>query len=173
MPVSEAFVRVLPWHDFFVHLLHHFPEISELEWRSEWRSFPWRHDEKALETWCEGRTGVLLVDAAMRQLKQEGLLPNRLRIVVASFLTKHSQMGWRWGERHFYRQLVDADLAQNVGNWQRVAGYGADAAPYVRIFNAVLQARKFAPQGHYIRRYVAELAHVGSGALHSLEQLRS
>jgi deoxyribodipyrimidine photo-lyase len=146
MPVSEAFVRVLAWHDFFVHLLHHFPETSELEWKSEWRGFPWRHDEKAFER-CEKRTEVPLVDAAMRQLKQEGWLPNRLRIVVAGFLTKHSQMGWRWGERHFYRQLVDADLAQNVGNWQRVAGYGADAAPYVRIFNAVLQARKFAPKG--------------------------
>jgi len=173
LSVSEAFVRELAWHDFFSHLLHHFPETTEVEWRSEWRGFPWRHDEKAFERWCEGRTGVPLVDAGMRQLKQEGWLPNRLRMVVASFLTKHLQIDWRWGERHFYQHLVDADLAQNVGNWQWVAGCGADAAPYFRIFNPVLQARRFDPHGQYIRRYVVELAHIGGGALHDLKRLHS
>lgn len=173
MAVSEAFLRELAWHDFYAHLLYHFPETSETEWKSEWRGFPWRHDEKAFERWCQGQTGIPLVDAGMRQLRQEGWLPNRVRMVVASFLTKHLQIDWRWGERHFYRQLVDADLAQNVGNWQWVAGCGADAAPYFRIFNPLLQARKFDPNGDYIRRYVAELSHVSNDALHDLEHLRS
>jgi deoxyribodipyrimidine photo-lyase len=173
MAVSEAFLRELAWHDFYAHLLHHFPETSETEWKSEWRGFPWRHDEKAFEVWCQGQTGIPLVDAGMRQLRQEGWLPNRVRMVVASFLTKHLQIDWRWGERHFYRQLVDADLAQNVGNWQWVAGCGADAAPYFRIFNPILQARKFDPNGDYIRRYVAELSHVPNDVLHDLERLRS
>lgn len=173
MAVSEAFLRELAWHDFYTHLLYHFPETSETEWKSEWRGFPWRHDEKAFEVWCQGQTGIPLVDAGMRQLRQEGWLPNRVRMVVASFLTKHLQIDWRWGERHFYRQLVDADLAQNVGNWQWVAGCGADAAPYFRIFNPILQARKFDPNGDYIRRYVAELSHVPNDVLDDLERLRS
>jgi len=173
MAVSEAFLRELAWHDFYAHLLYHFPETSETEWKSEWRGFPWRHDEKAFEVWCQGQTGIPLVDAGMRQLRQEGWLPNRVRMVVASFLTKHLQIDWRWGERHFYRQLVDADLAQNVGNWQWVAGCGADAAPYFRIFNPILQARKFDPNGDYIRRYVAELSHVPNDVLDDLERLRS
>jgi len=173
MAVSEAFLRELAWHDFYAHLLYHFPETTETEWKSEWRGFPWRHDEKAFERWCQGQTGIPLVDAGMRQLRQEGWLPNRVRMVVASFLTKHLQIDWRWGERHFYRHLVDADLAQNVGNWQWVAGCGADAAPYFRIFNPLLQSRKFDPNGNYIRRYVAELRHVPDDALHDLERLRS
>ncbi len=173
MLVGDPFVRELAWHDFFAHLLYYFPETTEVELRSEWRGFPWRHDEKAFERWCEGRTGFPLVDAGMRQLRREGWLPNRLRMVVASFLTKHLQIDWRWGERHFYHHLVDADLAQNVGNWQWVAGCGADAVPYFRIFNPMLQARKHDPHGDYIRRYVTELAQLGGDALHDLGQLRS
>jgi deoxyribodipyrimidine photo-lyase len=173
MAVSEAFVRELAWHDFYAHLLHHFPETTNVEWKSEWRGFPWKHDEEAFERWCQGQTGIPLVDAGMRQLQKEGWLPNRVRMVVASFLTKHLQIDWRWGERHFYRHLVDADLAQNVGNWQWVAGCGADAAPYFRIFNPILQARKFDPDGDYIRRYVTELSHVAVDDLNDLERLHS
>jgi len=173
MVLSEAFLRELAWHDFFAHILHHFPETTDLEWNERWRRFPWRHDEKIFERWCEGQTGIPLVDAGMRQLKQEGWMPNRVRMVVASFLTKHLRIDWRWGERYFYRYLVDADLAQNVGNWQWVAGCGTDAAPYLRIFNPVLQARKFDPDGSYIRLYVTELSHISGKDLHDLERLRS
>lgn len=95
MGMSEAFVRELAWHDFYAHLLHHFPETTDVEWKREWQGFPWRHDEKAFERWCQGRTGIPLVDAGMRQLRQEGWLPNRIRMVVASFLTKHLRIDWR------------------------------------------------------------------------------
>jgi deoxyribodipyrimidine photo-lyase len=108
----------------------------------------------------------------MRQLKQDGWIPNRVRMVVASFLTKQLRIDWRWGERHFYRHLVDADLAQNVGNWQWVAGCGADAASYFRIFNPLLQARKFDPEGDYIRQFVPELRHVPTQALFDASLLR-
>ncbi len=172
LEISETFVRELAWHDFYAHLLHHFPETTTLEWRTEWRGFSWRHDERDFERWCEGKTGFPIVDAAMRQLNQEGWMPNRTRMIVASFLTKNLRIDWRWGERYFYRHLVDADLAQNVGNWQWVAGCGADAAPYFRIFNPLLQARKFDPQGEYIRQFVSELSHVPTEALFDLTQLR-
>ncbi len=169
--ISEAYVRELAWHDFYAHLLHFFPETVNTEWRPEWRGFPWRHDEQKFEKWCSGQTGIPLVDAAMRQLNEEGWLPNRVRMVVASFLTKHLQIDWRWGERYFYRHLVDADLAQNLGNWQWTAGCGADAAPYFRIFNPLLQGQKFDPNGDYIRRYVPELRHVPAERLHQPEPL--
>ncbi|MCS7264645.1 MAG: DNA photolyase family protein [Armatimonadetes bacterium] len=173
LDVSDAFVRELAWHDFYAHLLHHFPETTEQEWRLEWRRFRWRQDEKDFERWCQGQTGVPLVDAGMRQLQTEGWLPNRVRMVVASFLTKHLRIDWRWGERYFYCNLVDADLAQNVGNWQWVAGCGADAAPYFRIFNPILQAQKFDPQGEYIRKFVPELRKVPTEALFDLTKLRN
>ncbi len=171
LKVSEAFVRELAWHDFYDHLLHHFPETAAQEWKAEWRGFEWRQDERDFERWCNGQTGFPLIDAAMRQLKQEGWIPNRTRMVVASFLTKHLRIDWRWGERYFYRNLVDADLAQNVGNWQWVAGCGADAAPYFRIFNPILQARKFDPQGEYIRKFLPELRSVPTEALFDLTKL--
>lgn len=172
LEVSEAFVRELAWRDFYVHLLCHYPETATREWRSEWRGFAWRHDDRDFARWCAGQTGFPLVDAAMRQLKQDGWIPDRVRMVVASFLTKQLRIDWRWGERHFYRHLVDADLAQNVGNWQWVAGCGADAASYFRIFNPLLQARKFDPEGDYIRQFVPELRHVPTQALFDASLLR-
>ena len=165
LEINRVFVRELAWHDFYAHLLHHFPETTTQEWQVKWRRFAWRHNENDFDRWCEGQVGFPIVDAAMRQLKQEGWIPNRVRMIVASFLTKNLQIDWRWGERYFYHYLVDADLAQNIGNWQWVAGCGADAAPYFRIFNPVLQAQKFDPQGEYIRQFVPELRHVPTEAL--------
>lgn len=169
--VSEQFVKELAWRDFYSHLLYHYPETVNMELRAEWRGFPWRHDEKQFEKWAKGQTGVPLVDAGMRQLLCEGWMHNRTRMVVASYLTKHLLIDWRWGERWFYRHLVDADLAQNVGNWQWAAGCGADALPYFRIFNPVLQAQKFDPQGEYIRRYVPELGSVAAEQMNDLQRL--
>lgn len=169
--VSEQFVKELAWRDFYSHLLYHYPETVNMELRPEWRGFPWRHDEEQFERWATGRTGIPLVDAGMRQLLQEGWMHNRTRMVVASYLTKHLLIDWRWGERWFYRHLVDADLAQNVGNWQWTAGCGADALPYFRIFNPVLQAQKFDPHAEYIRRYVPELQRATVEQLSDLQNL--
>lgn len=171
LEANEAFVRELAWHDFYAQFLHHFPEIADQEWKAEWRGFSWRRDESDFERWCNGQTGFPLVDAAMRQLKQEGWIPNRVRMVVASFLTKHLRIDWRWGERYFYRNLIDADLAQNVGNWQWVAGSGSDAAPYFRIFNPILQASKFDQNGEYVRRFIPELRSVKTEALFTVTKL--
>ncbi|MCS7309412.1 MAG: DNA photolyase family protein [Armatimonadetes bacterium] len=169
--VSEQFVKELAWRDFYSHLLYHYPETVNTELRPEWRGFPWRHDEEQFERWAKGETGVPLVDAGMRQLLCEGWMHNRTRMVVASYLTKHLLIDWRWGERWFYLHLVDADLAQNVGNWQWAAGCGADALPYFRIFNPVLQAQKFDPKGEYIRQYVPELREASDEQLSNLETL--
>lgn len=169
--ISEQFVKELAWRDFYSHLLYHYPETVNMELRPEWRGFPWRHDEQQFERWAQGQTGVPLVDAGMRQLLCEGWMHNRVRMVVASYLTKNLLIDWRWGERWFYMHLVDADLAQNIGNWQWAAGCGADALPYFRIFNPVLQARKFDPNADYIRRYVPELRQATVEQLHDLPNL--
>ncbi len=169
--VNEQFVKELAWRDFYSHLLYHYPETPDTELRADWRGFPWRNDEADFERWTQGKTGVPLVDAGMRQLLQEGWIHNRVRMVVASYLTKHLLIDWRLGERWFYRHLVDADLAMNVGNWQWTAGCGADALPYFRIFNPILQAQKFDPQGEYIRRYVPELRHASASELNDLSAL--
>lgn len=169
--VSEQFVKELAWRDFYSHLLYHHPETMNMELRHEWRGFSWRHDEEQFERWAKGQTGIPLVDAGMRQLLCEGWMHNRVRMVVASYLTKHLLIDWRRGERWFYQHLVDADLAQNVGNWQWTAGCGADALPYFRIFNPVLQAQKFDPNADYIRRYVPELRNATNEQLSDLQSL--
>lgn len=169
--VSEQFVKELAWRDFYAHILYHHPETVQMELRPEWRGFPWRHDEEQFERWAQGRTGIPLVDAGMRQLLCEGWMHNRTRMVVASYLTKHLLIDWRWGERWFYLHLVDADLAQNVGNWQWAAGCGADALPYFRIFNPILQAQKFDPNAEYIHRYVPELQGATGEQLSDLHHL--
>lgn len=169
--VSEQFVKELAWRDFYSHLLYHYPEMQNMELRPEWRGFPWRQDEKDFQRWIEGRTGIPLVDAGMRQLLQEGWMHNRVRMVVASYLTKHLMIDWRLGERWFYKRLVDADLAMNVGNWQWAAGCGADALPYFRIFNPVLQAQKFDLQADYIRQYVPELRSASAEQICDLQNL--
>ncbi len=155
---AMSFLRELAWRDFNHHLLFHYPQMETQNWRIEFDDFPWPDNSEAYTAWCHGQTGYPLVDAGMRELWATGWMHNRVRMVVASFLVKHLLVHWRQGEAWFWDTLVDADLANNVGNWQWVSGCGADAAPYFRIFNPTLQAEKFDPEGHYIRRWVPELA---------------
>lgn len=161
------FLRQLAWRDFYAGLMESRPDTTDRAMRPEYDSIAWRHDPAGLAAWKAGTTGYPIVDAGMRQLAGEGWMHNRVRMITASFLVKDLLIDWRIGERHFRRLLLDADVAQNVGNWQWVAGTGADAAPYFRIFNPVTQSRKFDPTGGYIRRWVPELAGVTNGAIHA------
>jgi deoxyribodipyrimidine photo-lyase len=165
-PGHPAFVRELLWREFNQHLLWHHPDMPEQPLRPEFSSMPWRDDSEALVAWQRGQTGVPIVDAGMRQLWHCGWMHNRVRMIVASYLVKHLLLPWQSGERWFWDTLVDADLGNNAGNWQWVAGSGADAAPYFRVFNPVLQGRKFDPDGSYVRRYVPELASLGDSWIH-------
>jgi deoxyribodipyrimidine photo-lyase len=160
---AEGFLRQLCWRDFFLQLLAANPETSREDMRS--RDDRWIRDDEALERWRAGLTGYPIVDAAMRQLVQEGWMPNRARLVVASFLTKTLYLDWRLGARVFSEALVDGDLASNAGNWQWVAGTGADTRPN-RVLNPLAQARRFDPQGDYVRRHVPELGPLDGAAVH-------
>ena len=156
----EAFRRQLVWRDFAHHLIHHFPETRWEPLNGDFRKFPWRHDEEDLQRWQSGRTGYPMVDAGMRQLWETGWMHNRVRMIVASFLTKHLLHSWRHGQDWFNDTLVDADLANNVFGWQWAGGCGADAQPFFRIFNPITQGQKFDPQGTYVKRWVPELRDV-------------
>ena len=164
---AEAWLNELIWREFYIAILHHFPEVRRGSFRAEYRNLHWENDEDAFRSWCQGRTGYPVVDAAMRQLLQTGWMHNRGRMIVASFLVKDLLIDWRWGERFFMQHLVDGDPAANNGGWQWSAGTGTDAAPYFRIFNPVLQGEKHDPDGNYIRRWVPELAVVPDKHLHS------
>ncbi|MBP7147282.1 MAG: deoxyribodipyrimidine photo-lyase [Acidobacteria bacterium] len=153
---AESFLRQLAWREFSYHLLHHFPHTPQQPLRPAFARFAWRRDDEEFAAWREGRTGFPIVDAGMRQLASTGWMHNRVRMVVGSFLVKDLLLPWIDGARWFWEALVDADLACNTLNWQWVAGCGADAAPYFRILNPVLQARKFDPDGAYTRRWVPE-----------------
>jgi deoxyribodipyrimidine photo-lyase len=152
-----SFLRELGWRDFNHNLLFYNPELTQENYNSRFDAFPWRDDRDAVGAWKRGKTGYPLVDAGMRELWQTGFMHNRVRMVVASFLIKHLLIDWRVGEAWFRDTLVDADLANNVANWQWTAGCGADAAPYFRIFNPIGQGEKFDPDGVYVRRWVPEL----------------
>jgi deoxyribodipyrimidine photo-lyase len=154
----EKFITEIYWREFSYHLLHRFPDLATGNFQPRFDKFPWRKDAKALRAWQRGQTGYPLVDAGMRQLWRTGWMHNRVRMVCASFLVKHLLIDWREGERWFWDTLVDADPANNPASWQWVAGSGADAAPYFRIFNPETQRKKFDPQSDYVRRYVPELA---------------
>jgi deoxyribodipyrimidine photo-lyase len=160
---AGPFVRQLAWRDFFHQLLAGWPETAHDDLRG--RGDRWRRDARGLESWKRGRTGYPLVDAAMRQLLEEGFVHNRARLVAGSFLAKHLYLDWRAGARHFFDWLVDGDVASNVGNWQWVAGTGADTRPN-RMFNPTRQAERFDPDGAYVRRYVAELAGLPAREIH-------
>lgn len=163
---AMAFLRELGWREFSSHLLFHWPALPEQPFRPEFADFPWTPDEAALTAWQRGRSGYPLVDAGMRQLWQTGWMHNRARMVTASFLVKHLLVHWREGEAWFWDTLVDADLANNVAGWQWVAGSGADAAPYFRIFNPILQGKKFDPEGVYVRKWAPELKKLPTQYLH-------
>jgi deoxyribodipyrimidine photo-lyase len=164
---AEAFVRQLAWRDFFVQILWHAPGTRRLPLRPPDVAVPWRRDAEGLAAWQEGRTGYPVVDAAMRQLVTTGFLPNRARLVVASFLVKHLLIDWHEGDRWFMRQLLDGDPALNGGNWQWVASVGADAMPAFRVFNPVTQGKRFDPAGDYVRRWVPELAMLPGARVHA------
>ena len=158
---ARAFVRQLAWRDFYGHVLLMFPDNMELEYQPRFRDLEWDTDQELLEAWRQGQTGFPLVDAGMRQLLATGWMHNRARMVVGSFLTKDLHLDWREGELWFERVLLDAEPAQNNGNWQWIASTGVDPAPYFRrIFNPMLQQERFDPGGEYIRRWVPELASV-------------
>ncbi|MBS27775.1 MAG: deoxyribodipyrimidine photolyase [Alphaproteobacteria bacterium] len=163
---AESLLRELAWRDFNHHLLFHFPTIVTANWRPKFDAFPWRDDPQGLAAWQCGQTGYPIVDAGMRELWATGWMHNRVRMIVGSFLVKDLLTDWRAGEAWFWDTLVDADLANNVGNWQWVAGSGADASPFFRIFNPVSQGEKFDPQGGYVRRWVPELADVPDKWIH-------
>jgi deoxyribodipyrimidine photo-lyase len=155
------------WREFYRHVMHGFPRVCKgRAFRPEFQNVPWRDDPEALAAWKEGRTGYPIVDAAMRSLTQTGWMHNRLRMVVAMFLTKHLLIDWRLGEQHFMRHLVDGDLASNNGGWQWSASTGTDAQPYFRIFNPTSQSRKFDPDGEFIRRWVPELEPLDGDIIH-------
>lgn len=153
---AETWLSELIWREFFMQILWHFPHVVEGAFRPEYDLIAWRNDESEFETWCRGETGYPIVDAGMRELNATGFMHNRVRMIAASFLIKHLLIDWRWGEAYFARKLLDFDLAANNGNWQWVAGSGCDAAPYFRVFNPELQAKKFDPQSTYIKAWVPE-----------------
>jgi len=163
---KEAFLRELGWREFSYHLLYHWPHMPDRPLRPEFEDFPWRDDSEALTAWQQGRTGYPIVDAGMRQLWQTGWMHNRVRMAAASFLVKHLLLPWQAGERWFWDTLVDADPANNTASWQWVAGCGADAAPFFRIFNPIRQGERFDPQGDYVRRWIPELAELPDALVH-------
>jgi deoxyribodipyrimidine photo-lyase len=164
----EPYLRQLGWREFAYHLLYHFPETPTENFNPRFSAFKWaRKDPHALQRWQRGQTGIPIVDAGMRELWATGWMHNRVRLLVASLLTKNLRQHWVTGEEWFWDTLVDADLANNALGWQWVAGSGADASPYFRIFNPVTQSQKFDPDGAYIRRWVKELTHAPAHLVHA------
>jgi deoxyribodipyrimidine photo-lyase len=162
----DKFKSELGWREFSYSLLFHNADLARKNLQRRFDAFPWRDDPVALKAWQQGRTGYPIVDAGMRQLWQTGWMHNRVRMIVASFLVKHLLIGWQAGEAWFWDTLVDADPANNAASWQWVAGSGADAAPYFRIFNPILQGERFDPHGDYVRRFVPELAGLDGNVIH-------
>jgi deoxyribodipyrimidine photo-lyase len=164
---AETWLNELIWREFYIQILFHFPQVSRTAFNPSLANIPWRNDESEFEAWKEGRTGVPIVDAAMRQLHEIGWMHNRARMIAASYLVKDLLIDWRWGEAWFMENLLDGDLAANNGGWQWTAGTGTDAAPYFRIFNPVLQSVKFDPHGDYIRKWVPELRELDARDIHA------
>jgi deoxyribodipyrimidine photo-lyase len=162
----DKYLAELGWREFCRHLLFDLPDLAARNLQPSFDAFPWRHDDAALRAWQRGQTGYPIVDAGMRQLWRTGIMHNRVRMVAASFLVKHLLIDWREGEKWFWDTLVDADPGSNPANWQWVAGSGADAAPYFRVFNPILQGEKFDPDGAYVRRWVPELSQLPGGRIH-------
>jgi deoxyribodipyrimidine photo-lyase len=164
--VTKFFAEI-GWREFSHHLLFHFPHLPHANYQPRFDAFPWREDAPALRAWQRGRTGYPMVDAGMRELWQTGFMHNRVRMITASFLIKHLMIHWKAGEEWFWDTLLDADPANNAASWQWVAGSGADAAPYFRIFNPFGQGEKFDPKGEYVRRFVPEIADLPDDVIHT------
>jgi deoxyribodipyrimidine photo-lyase len=166
-----TWISELIWREFYRHILLGFPRVCmHRPFRLETEKLRWRDDQDRFRAWCQGQTGFPIVDAGMRQLAQTGWMHNRLRMVVAMFLTKDLFIDWRWGERHFMQHLVDGDFASNNGGWQWSASTGTDAAPYFRIFNPISQSRRFDKDGDFIRRFVPELRDLPAGVIHEPDE---
>ncbi len=164
---ADKFLTELGWRDFSANLLFHWPTLPQANWRAQFDAFIWNDDDAAFDAWTKGKTGYPVVDAAMRELWVTGYMHNRARMITASFLIKHLLIDWRRGEEWFWDTLVDADLGNNAASWQWVAGSGADASPYFRIFNPVTQGERYDADGAYVRRWVPELAKLPDDVIHS------
>lgn len=169
----EAFCRQIAWREFFMHIMFHFPRVRHGNFRPEFDNLAWRDAPAELTAWQQGRTGYPIVDAAMRQLSAIGWMPNRARMITASFLSKHLLIDWRSGEAHFMRCLLDGDPAANNGGWQWTAGAGTDAQPFFRIFNPILQSRRYDKDGRYIQHWLPELRHLPASHIHQPWKLKS
>ena len=157
MDLNGKYLNELIWREFYQSILWHFPHVVEHNFNRKYDGVVWRNNEEEFEKWCQGKTGYPIVDAGMRELNKTGHMHNRVRMIVASFLTKHLLIDWRWGEAYFAKKLLDFELASNNGGWQWAAGTGVDAAPYFRIFNPYTQTDKFDPQMKYVKKWVPEL----------------
>ncbi|MES2835956.1 MAG: deoxyribodipyrimidine photo-lyase [Bacteroidota bacterium] len=154
--LNETWLNELIWREFYMMILYHFPYVTESCFKPQYNGIEWRNNEKEFDDWCNGKTGYPIVDAGMRELNETGFMHNRVRMIVASFLTKHLLIDWRWGEAYFAEKLLDFDLSANNGGWQWAAGCGCDAAPYFRIFNPYEQTKKFDSKFEYIKKWVPE-----------------
>ena len=154
--LNEQWLNELIWREFFMMILFHFPYVVNQNFKKKYDTIKWRNNENEFELWCKGETGYPIVDAGMRQLNETGWMHNRVRMIVASFLTKHLLIDWRWGEAYFAEKLLDYELSSNNGNWQWAAGSGCDAAPYFRIFNPVAQQEKFDPELKYVKTWIKD-----------------
>lgn len=156
LELNETYLNELIWRDFYMQILAHFQHVATGAFKPQYDRIEWRNNEQEFEAWCTGKTGYPIVDAGMRELNETGYMHNRVRMIVASFLTKHLLIDWRWGEAYFAKKLLDFDLSANNGGWQWAAGSGTDAAPYFRVFNPALQTEKFDPRYEYIKKWVPE-----------------
>ena len=168
---AEIFYKELVWREFSYHLLYHFPHLVDTNLQKKFNNFKWLDNQDHLKNWQKGMTGYPIIDAGMRQLYETGYMHNRVRMIVGSFLVKNLMIHWKYGQEWFWDTLVDADIASNSASWQWVAGTGADAAPYFRIFNPVTQSKKFDPNGDYIKKYVPELKNIPIKYIHLPNEL--
>lgn len=174
---NREFVKQLYWREFYANVAYHFPHVlagmlpgkKSLEMYPKFRNLSWRNNKQDFQRWCQGKTGVPIVDAGMRQLNKTGFMNNRLRMITASFLVKNLEIDWRWGERYFATKLIDYDPASNNGGWQWVAGTGTDASPYFRVFNPWTQAERFDKNATFIKKYVPELRSLSTKEIHNWE----
>jgi deoxyribodipyrimidine photo-lyase len=170
--INTTYCNELIWREFFMQILVHFPKVISSNFKEKYNFIPWRNNESEFKLWCEGKTGYPIVDAGMRQLNETGYMHNRVRMITASFLTKHLLIDWRWGEAYFAEKLLDYDLAANNGNWQWVAGTGCDSAPYFRVFNPSTQIQKFDKELDYIKKWNPNYKAIPEIVEHKFARLR-